>query len=40
MQQWQAYVDALGLPCRVWRAQDPTASICLRRARTGTKTAC
>ena len=25
MQQWQAYVDALGLPCRVWRAQDPTA---------------
>ena len=24
MQQWQAYVDALGLPCRVWRAQDPT----------------
>ena len=26
MQQWQAYVDALGLTCRVWRAQDPTAS--------------
>ena len=26
MQQWQAYVDALGIPCRVWRAQDPTAS--------------
>lgn len=25
MQQWQAYVDALGLPCRIWRAQDPTA---------------
>ena len=25
MQQWQAYVDALGIPCRVWRAQDPTA---------------
>ena len=25
MQQWQAYVDALGLPCRVWRAQDSTA---------------
>ena len=25
MQQWQAYVDALGLPCRVWRAQDPPA---------------
>ena len=25
MEQWQAYVDALGLPCRVWRAQDPTA---------------
>lgn len=25
MQQWQAYVEALGLPCRVWRAQDPTA---------------
>ena len=25
MRQWQAYVDALGLPCRVWRAQDPTA---------------
>ena len=25
MQQWQAYVDALELPCRVWRAQDPTA---------------
>lgn len=25
MQQWQAYVDALGLSCRVWRAQDPTA---------------
>lgn len=25
MQQWQAYADALGLPCRVWRAQDPTA---------------
>ena len=25
MQQWQAYVDALGLPCRVLRAQDPTA---------------
>ena len=25
MQQWQAYVDALGLPCRVWRAQDPTS---------------
>ena len=25
MQQWQAYMDALGLPCRVWRAQDPTA---------------
>lgn len=25
MQQWQAYVDTLGLPCRVWRAQDPTA---------------
>ena len=26
MQEWQAYVDALGLTCRVWRAQDPTAS--------------
>ena len=26
MQEWQAYVDALGLSCRVWRAQDPTAS--------------
>ena len=26
MQQWQAYVDALGIPCRVWRAQDPTAN--------------
>ena len=26
MQEWQAYVDALGLKCRVWRAQDPTAS--------------
>ena len=25
MEQWQAYVDALGIPCRVWRAQDPTA---------------
>lgn len=25
MQTWQAYVDALGLNCRVWRAQDPTA---------------
>ena len=25
MQNWQAYVDALGLNCRVWRAQDPTA---------------
>ena len=25
MQEWQAYVDALGIPCRVWRAQDPTA---------------
>ena len=25
MEQWQAYVNALGLPCRVWRAQDPTA---------------
>ena len=25
MQQWQAYVDALGIPCRVWRTQDPTA---------------
>ncbi len=24
MQEWQAYVDALGLSCRVWRAQDPT----------------
>ena len=25
MLDWQAYVDALGIPCRVWRAQDPTA---------------
>ena len=25
MEQWQAYVDALGIPCHVWRAQDPTA---------------
>ena len=25
MLNWQAYVDALGIPCRVWRAQDPTA---------------
>ena len=25
MLEWQAYVDALGIPCRVWRAQDPTA---------------
>ncbi len=25
MREWQAYADALGLSCRVWRAQDPTA---------------
>lgn len=25
MLDWQAYVDELGLNCRVWRAQDPTA---------------
>ena len=25
MLDWQAYADALGIPCRVWRAQDPTA---------------
>lgn len=25
MLDWQAYVDELGIPCRVWRAQDPTA---------------
>lgn len=39
MQQWQAYVDALGLPCRVCarRTRLPNR---LRRARIGTKTAC
>ena len=36
MQEWQAYVDALGLTCRVWRAQDPTAS----SPEISTKTAC
>ena len=48
MQQWQAYVDALELPCRVWRAQDPTAQSpekgtyqyenCVLTEYTGTKT--
>ena len=48
MEQWQAYVDALGLPCRVWRAQDPTAQSpekgtyqyenCVLTEYTGTKT--
>ena len=48
MQQWQAYVDALELPCRVWRAQDLTAQSpekgtyqyenCVLTEYTGTKT--
>lgn len=39
MLEWQAYVDALGIPCRVWRAQDRPASR-LKAARISMKTSC